>query len=164
MSKHFSALVTRSPRARHRIQSTLDPQLYLLKPPRAVLELLVKQTYSVFVDYPKISRKWHLSPCIFAALPPAHANVRVTPDAYYMQELFESLRTIDDYPVLASIVVPPTSTSVHATTALGGTCTAAAALPRPLPRQATATATTRLRPRRAARPSLSSRRRRRRMP
>ena len=53
------------------------------------------------------SRKWHLSPCIFAALPPARANVETTPDAYYTQESFESLRTIDDYPVLASIVVPP---------------------------------------------------------
>ncbi|RPD52826.1 hypothetical protein L227DRAFT_568337 [Lentinus tigrinus ALCF2SS1-6] len=48
---------------------------------------LIKQTYSVFIDYPKNSRKWHLN-------------------AYYTQDSLESLHTIDDIPVLTRIEVP----------------------------------------------------------
>ncbi|KAH9858888.1 Gti1/Pac2 family-domain-containing protein [Lenzites betulinus] len=48
----------------------------------------IKQTYSVFVDWPKNSRKWHLN-------------------AYYTQESLERLTTVDDHPIFADIVVPP---------------------------------------------------------
>ncbi|PIL36046.1 hypothetical protein GSI_01706 [Ganoderma sinense ZZ0214-1] len=48
---------------------------------------LIKQTYSVFIDYPKNSRKWHLN-------------------AYYTQESFEALQTVDDIPCLRDIDVP----------------------------------------------------------
>ncbi|KAI0780243.1 Gti1/Pac2 family-domain-containing protein [Fomes fomentarius] len=48
---------------------------------------LIKQTYSVFIDYPKNSRKWHLN-------------------AYYTQDSLESLRTVDDIPLLTNIEVP----------------------------------------------------------
>ncbi|KAI0358613.1 hypothetical protein OH77DRAFT_1197066 [Trametes cingulata] len=48
----------------------------------------IKQTYSVFVDYPKNSRKWHLN-------------------AYYTQESLESLATVDDIPIFKMVKVPP---------------------------------------------------------
>ncbi|KAH9929554.1 uncharacterized protein BXZ73DRAFT_48070 [Epithele typhae] len=54
--------------------------------PRAAPQL-VKQTYSVYIDYPRNTRKWHLN-------------------AYYTKETYHSLNTIDDYPELASIQVP----------------------------------------------------------
>ncbi|KAI0718549.1 Gti1/Pac2 family-domain-containing protein [Cerioporus squamosus] len=53
---------------------------------------LIKQTYSVFVDYPKNSRKWQLI-------------------AYYTPDSLESLRTTDDVPTLARIE-PPCNTYV----------------------------------------------------
>ncbi|KAI0339954.1 hypothetical protein BDW22DRAFT_1408908 [Trametopsis cervina] len=49
---------------------------------------LVKQTYSAFVDGPNNSRKWHLN-------------------AYYTSDTLELLRTIDQFPELRSINVPP---------------------------------------------------------
>ncbi|KAI0743954.1 Gti1/Pac2 family-domain-containing protein [Daedaleopsis nitida] len=48
---------------------------------------LIKQTYSVFIDYPKNSRKWHLN-------------------AYYTQDSLEALHTVDDIPLLSRIEVP----------------------------------------------------------
>ncbi|KAH9892756.1 hypothetical protein C8Q73DRAFT_791766 [Cubamyces lactineus] len=48
----------------------------------------IKQTYSVYVDYPKNSKKWHLN-------------------AYYTQESLESLATVDDLPVFKMVKVPP---------------------------------------------------------
>ncbi|TBU31611.1 hypothetical protein BD311DRAFT_775931 [Dichomitus squalens] len=48
---------------------------------------LIKQTYSVFIDYPRNARKWHLN-------------------AYYTQESLESLQTVDDIPILRAIEVP----------------------------------------------------------
>ncbi|KAH8107772.1 hypothetical protein BXZ70DRAFT_912542 [Cristinia sonorae] len=48
---------------------------------------LIKQTYSVYVDYPKNTRKWHLN-------------------AYYTQETVDRLQTVDDIPDLRSLVVP----------------------------------------------------------
>ncbi|KAI0368322.1 hypothetical protein BV20DRAFT_1037162 [Pilatotrama ljubarskyi] len=48
----------------------------------------IKQTYSVFIDYPKNSRKWHLN-------------------AYYTQESLESLATVDDIPMFKMVNVPP---------------------------------------------------------
>ncbi|KAI0066020.1 hypothetical protein BV25DRAFT_1797199 [Artomyces pyxidatus] len=51
-------------------------------------ERLVKQTYSVFVDTGRGRRKWHLI-------------------AYFTQETIDSLYTIDDYPDLARLRVPP---------------------------------------------------------
>jgi hypothetical protein len=49
---------------------------------------LVKQTYSVFVDTPRGRRKWHLI-------------------AYFTQDSLDYLRSIDDFPELASLPVPP---------------------------------------------------------
>ncbi|TFY81972.1 hypothetical protein EWM64_g2040 [Hericium alpestre] len=51
-------------------------------------ERLVKQTYSVFVETPRGRRKWHLI-------------------AYFTQESIDSLYTIEDFPELASLRVPP---------------------------------------------------------
>jgi len=48
---------------------------------------LIKQTYSVFIDSPTNSRKWHLN-------------------AYYTQETHDSLCTVDAYPPLRNIRVP----------------------------------------------------------
>ena len=73
----------------------------------------------MFIDYPKNSRKWHLS--AFSSLPTraphfAHApafsfslnlSLSHSTDAYYTQESLDSLHTIDDYPALRNIVVPP---------------------------------------------------------
>jgi len=47
----------------------------------------VKQTYSVFVDSPRNSRKWHLN-------------------AYYTQATVDKLLTVDQLPILRDIVVP----------------------------------------------------------
>ncbi|KAI0633555.1 hypothetical protein C8Q77DRAFT_1073386 [Trametes polyzona] len=47
----------------------------------------IKQTYSVYVDYPKNSRKWHLN-------------------AYYTQESLESLATVDDIAIFNRVQVP----------------------------------------------------------
>jgi len=55
------------------------------KNPRTVL---IKQTYTVYVDTPRGQRKWHLI-------------------AYFTEESMERLRTIDDIPPLARIHVPP---------------------------------------------------------
>ncbi|GLB37789.1 putative gti1/Pac2 family protein [Lyophyllum shimeji] len=49
---------------------------------------LIKQTYSVFVETCRGRRKWHLI-------------------AYFTQETVNYLRTIDDFPILASMRVPP---------------------------------------------------------
>ncbi|KAI0759879.1 hypothetical protein BD413DRAFT_607438 [Trametes elegans] len=49
----------------------------------------IKQTYSVYVDYPKNSRKWHLN-------------------AYYTQESLETLMTVDDVPIFRMVgKIPP---------------------------------------------------------
>ncbi|KAJ2997564.1 hypothetical protein NUW54_g7118 [Trametes sanguinea] len=48
----------------------------------------IKQTYSVYVDYPRNSKKWHLN-------------------AYYTQESLEALATVDDVSIFKSIKVPP---------------------------------------------------------
>jgi len=50
-------------------------------------ELLIKQTYTVFVETDKGPRKWHLI-------------------AYFTEESIESLKCIDDLPQLASLHVP----------------------------------------------------------
>ncbi|KAI0935345.1 hypothetical protein AcW1_008708 [Taiwanofungus camphoratus] len=51
------------------------------------LSQLIKQTYSVFVDSPKNSRKWHIN-------------------AYYTQDTLDQLNTVDQIPQLKSIQVP----------------------------------------------------------
>ncbi|KAK7018838.1 camp-independent regulatory protein pac2 [Favolaschia claudopus] len=50
-------------------------------------ELLIKQTYTAFVDTPRGQRKWHLI-------------------AYFTEESVDRLHCIDDYPALASLNVP----------------------------------------------------------
>ncbi|KAF5344001.1 hypothetical protein D9758_012880 [Tetrapyrgos nigripes] len=49
--------------------------------------ILIKQTYTVFVDTPRGTRKWHLI-------------------AYFTEESLDYLQTIDDLPHLASLPVP----------------------------------------------------------
>ncbi|TFK44307.1 Gti1/Pac2 family-domain-containing protein [Crucibulum laeve] len=49
--------------------------------------VLIKQTYTVFVDTPRGQRKWHLI-------------------AYFTEESIDRLRSIDDIPQLASLHVP----------------------------------------------------------
>ncbi|OBZ70936.1 cAMP-independent regulatory protein pac2 [Grifola frondosa] len=51
------------------------------------MQQLIKQTYSVFIDSPQNSRKWHLN-------------------AYYTQESLDMLFTVDDFQHLKSIHVP----------------------------------------------------------
>ncbi|KAJ6594486.1 Gti1/Pac2 family-domain-containing protein [Mycena capillaripes] len=53
----------------------------------ATQELLIKQTYTAFVDTPRGQRKWHLI-------------------AYFTEESVDRLSCIDDYPTLASLKVP----------------------------------------------------------
>ncbi|KAJ7760978.1 Gti1/Pac2 family-domain-containing protein [Mycena metata] len=53
----------------------------------ATQELLIKQTYTAFVDTPRGQRKWHLI-------------------AYFTEESVDRLSSIDDYPMLASLNVP----------------------------------------------------------
>jgi Gti1/Pac2 family transcription factor len=73
---------------------------------------LVKQTYSAYIDGPKHSRKWHLS-----TLRPMLSVIRSSQglltsplpecaDAYYTQDTFDQMRTVDDYPDLRKVVVP----------------------------------------------------------
>ncbi|KAJ7267676.1 hypothetical protein B0H12DRAFT_1255915 [Mycena haematopus] len=50
-------------------------------------ELLIKQTYTAFVDTPRGQRKWHLI-------------------AYFTEESVDRLNCIDDYPALSSLNVP----------------------------------------------------------
>jgi len=50
-------------------------------------ELLIKQTYTAFVDTPRGQRKWHLI-------------------AYFTEESVNRLNSIDDYPTLSSLNVP----------------------------------------------------------
>ncbi|KAJ7212966.1 Gti1/Pac2 family-domain-containing protein [Mycena pura] len=50
-------------------------------------ELLIKQTYTAFVDTPRGQRKWHLI-------------------AYFTEESIDRLNSIDDYPALATLKVP----------------------------------------------------------
>lgn len=58
-------------------------------PPRVRRKNLIKQTYSVLAHTPtRGRRKWHLT-------------------AYYTNDSLDKLRTIDDFPELASLHVPP---------------------------------------------------------
>ncbi|KAJ7474050.1 hypothetical protein FB451DRAFT_1398053 [Mycena latifolia] len=50
-------------------------------------DLLIKQTYTAFVDTPRRQRKWHLIP-------------------YFTEESVDRLHCIDDYPTLSSLKVP----------------------------------------------------------
>ncbi|KAJ7139059.1 Gti1/Pac2 family-domain-containing protein [Mycena epipterygia] len=50
-------------------------------------DLLIKQTYTAFVDTPRGQRKWHLI-------------------AYFTEESVDRLSCIDDYPTLSSLKVP----------------------------------------------------------
>ncbi|KAJ6629439.1 Gti1/Pac2 family-domain-containing protein [Mycena sp. CBHHK59/15] len=61
--------------------------LYPSHRPHASQELLIKQTYTAFVDTPRGQRKWHLI-------------------AYFTEESVDRLRCIDDYPSLSSLKVP----------------------------------------------------------
>ncbi|KAJ7143422.1 hypothetical protein C8R43DRAFT_1089020 [Mycena crocata] len=53
----------------------------------ATQDLLIKQTYTAFVDTPRGQRKWHLI-------------------AYFTEESLDRLHCIDDYPALSSLNVP----------------------------------------------------------
>ena len=67
---------------------------------------LIKQTYSVFIDYPKNSRKWHLSAYLLLAFPRSGSHATPIADAYYTQDSLEALRTVDDIHYLRHIEVP----------------------------------------------------------
>ncbi|KAJ7502382.1 Gti1/Pac2 family-domain-containing protein [Mycena galericulata] len=61
--------------------------IYPLHRQHASQELLIKQTYTAFVDTPHGQRKWHLI-------------------AYFTEESVDRLNSIDDYPILSSLNVP----------------------------------------------------------
>lgn len=61
--------------------------MYPLHRQHATQELLIKQTYTAFVDTPRGQRKWHLI-------------------AYFTEESVDRLNCIDDYPALSSLNVP----------------------------------------------------------
>jgi hypothetical protein len=70
-------------------------------------ERLIKQTYSVYVDLAgRGRRKWHLS--AFGFLIGALQAINVRPVvAYFTQETIDSLYTIDEFPELVGLQVPP---------------------------------------------------------
>ncbi|KAJ7782400.1 Gti1/Pac2 family-domain-containing protein [Mycena maculata] len=61
--------------------------IYPLHRQHASQELLIKQTYTAYVDTPRGQRKWHLI-------------------AYFTEESVDRLNSIDDYPTLSSLKVP----------------------------------------------------------
>ncbi|KAA1471805.1 hypothetical protein DENSPDRAFT_136684 [Dentipellis sp. KUC8613] len=77
-----SLMVERTRAIRYQQEGTIS-WLY----PRRKGERMVKQTYSVYVGNPIGAKKWHLN-------------------AYWTQETLNHLATVDDIPMLRSIVVP----------------------------------------------------------
>jgi hypothetical protein len=77
---------TRAIRYAHRFQE--DPVGASAMRPRRRGEHMIKQTYSVLVQIAGIKKKWHLN-------------------AYWTQESLDDLLTVDDYPELRSLDVPP---------------------------------------------------------
>jgi hypothetical protein len=68
--------------------------------------VLIKQTYTVYVNTGRGQRKWHLSG--YHELCPVHSGnlIPVLPVAYFTEETVHRLRSIDDIPELASLSVP----------------------------------------------------------
>lgn len=77
-------------------------QYYSYDPMRSVL---IKQTYTVYVNTRRGQRKWHLSGyselCTFIS-----GNMTHFPVAYFTEDTVHRLRSIDDIPELASLSVP----------------------------------------------------------
>ena len=70
-------------------------------------ERLIKQTYSVYVDLTgRGRRKWHLSAFEFL-ISAFQATDVLSAVAYFTQETIDNLYTIDDFPELSSLQVPP---------------------------------------------------------
>jgi hypothetical protein len=68
--------------------------------------VLIKQTYTVFVNTRRGQRKWHLSGCS-ELLTLAFRQPDVSrPVAYFTEDTVHRLRSIDDIPELASLSVP----------------------------------------------------------
>ncbi len=66
--------------------------------------VLIKQTYTVYVNTHRGQRKWHLSRyfiCVLPAIIPIRLAV-----AYFTEETVHRLQSIDDIPRLASLTVP----------------------------------------------------------
>ena len=79
---------------------------------RRAWDPLVKQTYSVWVDGPKGRRKWHLSksgpPLYYILMTLTRVNLsNFNLAAYFTQGTVEKLRTVEDFPHLACLDVPP---------------------------------------------------------
>lgn len=72
-------------KSQHSYSDHLYGEKSALQNPRTVL---IKQTYTVFVDTPRGQRKWHLI-------------------AYFTEESLDRLLSIDDIPQLANLRVPP---------------------------------------------------------
>lgn len=73
-------------------------------------EKLIKQTYSVFIDLGERRRKWHMSESAGLRLPMAVAEPSLwIVVAYFTQETANTLYTVQDFPHLASLQVPPGS-------------------------------------------------------
>ena len=70
-------------------------------------ERLIKQTYSVYVDLTgRGRRKWHLSAFKFL-IGTFQAIDVLSAVAYFTQETIDNLYTIDDFPELVGLQVPP---------------------------------------------------------
>jgi hypothetical protein len=82
----------------------ISAQYYRYDPMRSVL---IKQTYTVYVNTRRGQRKWHLSgyPQLCPVYPGNLISV-ILPVAYFTEESVHRLRSIDDIPELASLSVP----------------------------------------------------------
>ncbi|EAU91089.2 hypothetical protein CC1G_03257 [Coprinopsis cinerea okayama7 len=69
-------------------QQSYSDHLYGADKPHNPRAVLIKQTYTVFVDTARGQRKWHLI-------------------AYFTEESLDRLKTIEDFPQLAYLEVPP---------------------------------------------------------
>jgi hypothetical protein len=65
---------------------------------------LIKQTYSVYVEASPQRRKWHISELLLFHI--VHPKLNFVA-AYYTPATLNRLATIDNIPLLASIIVPP---------------------------------------------------------
>jgi hypothetical protein len=69
--------------------------------------VLIKQTYTVYVNTRRGQRKWHLSGYPeLCPLYPGNLTSDILPVAYFTEETVHRLRSIDDIPELASLSVP----------------------------------------------------------
>ena len=78
--------------------------------PRRRGEHMIKQTYSVLVQIAGTKKKWHLSSSLLVVLRGVVQEAHdYGSDAYWTQESLDDLLTVDDYPELRSLDVPPST-------------------------------------------------------